>query len=159
MDFNASKCHVLEFGRSKYWLSGDYKLGDRCLEKVRKEKDLGLIIPDDVSLEGHVNKVFGESVAILANNHANFNHLDRYIIKRIIVSILRPKLDYGHIMMSPHLVKHKKKLERVQRTATKMIPGLEHLDYHERLRVLELNTLEERRARGNMIQIYKCVRV
>ncbi len=44
--------------------------------------------------------------------------------------------------------KHIEKIEKVERAAT---------SYEERLRKLQLSTLTERRERGDMIMLYKCV--
>ena len=46
-------------------------------------------------------------------------------------------------------------LESVQRRMTKMIQGLRNIPYEDRLKSLNLHSLERRRVRGDMIEVFK----
>ena len=56
---------------------------------------------------------------------------------------------------TPPLKKDSDNLERAQWKATKMIQGLEHLPYEDRLRAVGLFILEKRWLRGDLINVYK----
>ena len=49
-------------------------------------------------------------------------------------------------------------MERVQRRFTRMLPGLENKSYEARLAELGLFSLEHRRMRGDLIEVYKIMR-
>ena len=73
-------------------------------------------------------------------------YLDEERMKKIIVTIIRPWLEYAAVFWSPHK-KNIRNLERVQSVATKMVLELRDKTYGERLNSMGLTTLERTRER------------
>ena len=70
---------------------------------------------------------------------------------------VRPVLEYASNVWSPYLILHINALERVQRHFTKRIPCLANLSYPERLATLDLEPLEIRRLKPDLVLYYKCL--
>ena len=77
------------------------------------------------------------------------------IIIRLYKSLVRPRLEYCIQAWSPHHKKDIEVLKREQKRATKMVYGHGDLNYKDRLSLLELPSLEERRVRGYLIEAFK----
>jgi len=62
------------------------------------------------------------------------------------------------LVWSPHYVKDKVLIEKIQRRFTRMIPRLKNLQYEDRLRELKLWTLEGRRVCADLTEVFKIIK-
>jgi hypothetical protein len=65
--------------------------------------------------------------------------------------------EFGTCIWSPYLLKDIDLIERVQRRFTKRIPGLSNLSYSDRLKHLNLESLEYRRLVFDLEMVYKII--
>ena len=83
------------------------------------------------------------------------HYLDKDIFTKLCRALVCSHVEYAVSVWCLHFKKDIRKIEGVQRHATKLITDLRDLSYDIRLKRLHLPTLVYRRLRGDMIEVYK----
>ena len=153
MQFNVEKCKVLHIGSNNNMQQ--YSMNGQQLSAVKKEKDLGVLVTDDLKPSQHCSQVVKTANKLVGFIGRVFENKSEKVILKLYNSLVRPHLEYCVQFWSPYYRKDIEKLERVQRRITKMIPRLRNKSYENRLRELNLFNLSKRRMRGDLIEVYK----
>ena len=154
--FNVEKCKVMHFGVGNQHLQ--YTMNGNVLVTTDAEKDLGVNIRANLKVEDHVKEITKKANQMLGIIKHSFSNLSTEKFKILYKSYVRPHLEYAVQAWSPHLRKDIEAIEKVQRRATKLPRELKELSYEERCKQLGITTLEERRQRGDMIEVFKIMK-
>ncbi|CAM5131471.1 unnamed protein product [Natator depressus] len=146
--FNKDKCRVLHLGRKNPMPC--YRLGTDWLSGNSVEKDLGITVDEKLDMIALVAKKVNGILGCISKSIASRL---REVIIPFCSALVRPYLEYCIQFWGPHYRKDVDKLERVQWRAIKMIKGLGHMTYEERLRELGLFSLQKR-VRGDLIATF-----
>ena len=156
MNFNTSKCSILHIG--KHNLDNGYEINGTELRRLNSERDLGVLISQDlrpreqcISARNKANRILGFIARTVTNRTAE-------VILKLYLALVRPHLDYAVQFWSPYHRMDINRLESIQRRMTKMIHGIRNLNYKDRLKRLQLHSLERRRVRGDLIEVFKWIK-
>src|SRR5712671_4200021 len=155
LSLNTQKCHVLHIGKNNKLFA--YYLNNDALETVNEERDLGVFITRTLNVSNQCNSVASKANQIAGFLGRHLPKLDPAEFKCLYTTIIRPGVEFASTAWAPWLQQDIKRLESVQRRATKRLTKLYRLDYKSRLKILQLPKLSDRRKRGMLIDMFKIV--
>ena len=153
MLFNLEKCHVLHFGNTNSHYN--YNINGHPLLHVDEEKDLGVIIDSTCTPSKQVSAAALKGNQVLGQLLRTFTYRDRLTF-RLYKQYVRPHLEYRVQAWCPWLQQDIDLLENVQKRAVKAVSGLVG-SYEQKLKSLNMMSLEERRLRGDMVETFKLI--
>ena len=115
---------------------------------------LGVTLTSDLQWTSHIETVTSKAFKFIRHLHSALLSPDPQTVKQLYTTLIRPIIEYASVVCPPATKSNLALLERVQRKALKW-GKLCSRRYPDRLAILGLQTIEERRKRGDCIQMFK----
>ena len=156
MMLNAQKCKCLHIGYKNTYVN--YSMGGVEVTNSSCERDLGVVIDESLNYNRQCAKAVLSAYKIMGIINRTYSCKSKDNILNLYKSLVQPHLEYCCEAWRPCLQKDVDSIEKVQRGMTRMIPELSQLNYEERLCRTNLLSLEMRRLRADLIEVFKIVK-
>ena len=159
MSFNISKFEAISYkGRSTTRTNHTYKSQDGGdINPKETVRDLGITIKNDCSFTENIQNMAKKAKARMGWILRTFQTRGQTCMLTLYKSIVLPLVEYCCQLWHPYKAMDTKLLESIQRTFTSKIHNCQvrRLNYWERLKELNLYSLQRRRERYIIIYIWK----
>ena len=130
----------------------------QLVEEVPKEKDLGIVFTKEFKVAENCNEAHSKANRMLGLISRTIKYQNPVTLLNLYKSLVRPHLNYCSVVWNPHYLKDVHLLERVQHRFTGLFPDPRSLPHKERFDKLGLWSLEARRNRADLIEVFKMIK-
>lgn len=113
------------------------------------------MLTPDLKFHEHCNSIYKSAHQVASLIFKCFETRSQIFLIKLFMAYVRPKLEYGSQVWNPCYQMDINNLEKVQRSFTKRVPGLCNMTYLERLNILNLPSLKDRRLIADLTMVYK----
>ena len=146
------------FSKSNSINTNNFTINSSTITPANSVKDLGIIISENLKWHNYVttisNKANTISFMILRTFQSNKVEVNLQLYKMYV----RPILEYNTSIWTPNLISDNQCIEKVQRNFTKKLcqkNNIKFTSYRHRLQILNLESLEHRRSKFDLISMFK----
>ena len=158
MKFNTDKFDQISHGETNGIPKVNYK--NPAGEEIVSDnaiRDLGVICNNNLLFKEHIEDISMKSKIMSGILLRTFILRDRKTMITLFNTYIRSRLEYCSVIWSPTTQADINRIERIQKSFTSRIEGLENMNYHERLKELKMYSLERRRERYLIIFAWKMI--
>ena len=135
-----------------------FSISNYQIPQCETVKDLGITLSKDHKWTPHIYRITSRANIISYNILKTFLSKDHRIYINLYKTHIRPILEYNTVIWTPHLITDIRKAESIQRRFTRRLcqkTNTRYNNYEHRLEILNLDTLEIRRVKFDLIIMYK----
>ena len=156
MEFNSTKFEVLKIGKNDDLKDCYYENPEgQNIPEVTTAKDLGVHFNDKGDFSDHIQVKTSKAKQMSGYILRTFIIRNPEPLMMLFKSLVLPHLEYCVIVWNPYLQKEINMLEQIQRSFTSKLEGMSELNYYQRLKKLNIYSLERRRDRYMILYIFK----
>ncbi len=159
MTFNSSKFELLRYRSYTNEIDNEQYTtpeGGVIVQK-KQTRDLGVTVSDDACFDQQITDIVAKARKNMGWILRTFRTREETALVTLYKTLILPRVEYCCQLWSPMNIGQIRKLEAVQRTFTARIEGLTNKNYWERLKHLDMYSLERRRERYIVIYVWKII--
>ena len=158
MEFNGKKFQVIRYGKDiNLKDETDYFVGDyeEVIERFSSLKDLGVQINEDATFNDHIDLICKKVRQKSGWITRTFYTREPNFMRHMFNTLVQPHIDYCSQLWMHQEGQNLDKIEKLLRDYTRKIPGMQDLNYWQRLEKLRMNSEQRRLERYQVIYIWK----
>ena len=161
LDISVQKCTCLVIGKNDFNLE-KYSLGAHYINFVTDIRELGVLIVSNYNFYIHCSQLYKKACFRAGLILRSFYSRNVNVFIKAFIIYVRPILEYNRVIWSPYNKMDSDLIEKVQRNFISCVCSMcnvgKYLNYDQRLKLFNFESLHERQIIGDIIEVYKIVK-